>query len=634
MFRTLKERIVAVALALGLGLALAALSAQTSAALTVGAPAVQVLEGVVRAGDFAAYRLDGLKRGDRISGHLLGASGNLSPVLALVALPFDSAAFRQQFKKDTDKAVRAGDSLRAALDKLAAAFFLAWGAGGDAGYDAELNGTAPVDCEYKVLVAGEPAPVSGAEGGAEPSFGRFRLVLGLNPVAAISQDSRAVGAAFAREDLGINPAESQLQTITGELSPARPRVFWTLNTFDTGDTLSVRIENTDGKPPPVVRLLDFGQKILARSALDADGRTAVLSYEFKAPAEEFRLRLSGDEESFGAFRVKLGNNVGAAERVGEDHGAPVVRPPTPVTISIQLDQISSIAQRDGKFSVVATMRMQWRDPGYAFSPGSCKCNFKTFDLSGFRRFIEDRHLRWPEFIIYNLQGRRTNQGVLIFVDSSGTARYMERFSAALQAPDLDFRQFPFDSQNFYIHIDSIYSNERYKFISSPTKNALGSKVGVDEWVVSGFDTSTSLTDEMRSRFTFHIVTKRHLGYYIMKIFMPLMIILMTSWATFLLKDYNKRIDVTGAHLLLFVAFNFTISNDLPRLGYITFMDTILASAFVVGALLIVLNVYLKRRESAGRLEEIRHTDRVLLTLYPVGYFLPWLIAMIGFGIIF
>ncbi len=609
-------------------------AAPLGAANAAGAPAVQVLESIVDPGDLVGYRLKGVKRGDRIVGHLHGTSGNLSPVLALVALPFDAQAVLRQLKEGTDRAAAAGRDLREPLAKVAGAAFLAWNSDDETSYDAEMSAEIPSDGDFAVVVAGAPVPASGGVG-AESSFGRFRLVLGLNPTAALGQNSPAVGEAFARFSAEVSPLESRIQTISGELNATRPRAMLTLNPFDNGDVLLVQVEGTNGGLAPTIQLLDYGQKILATSAPTADGKTATLRYGFQAVAQEYRLRVSAGPESFGGYRLKLGSNLATPQELvsGADNGQPVVRLPTPVAISIQLDQISSIVQREGKFGVVATMKLQWRDPGYAFSPASCHCNFKTFNEVSFRHFVDERHLRWPEFVIFNLQGRRSNQGVLIFVESNGTARYMERFSASLQAPDMDFRQFPFDSQKFYIHIDSVYPSERYKFVPTPGKNLIGKQLGVDEWMISQYDANVGLTDDLKSRFSFHIEAKRHLKYYVLKIFMPLMIILMTSWATFLLKDYNKRIDVTGAHLLLFVAFNFTISNDLPRLGYVTFMDTILASAFVVGSLLIMLNVYLKREEAAGRLIEIKHADRVLLALYPIAYFLPWLIAMISFGIV-
>jgi hypothetical protein len=100
-----------------------------------------------------------------------------------------------------------------------------------------------------------------------------------------------------------------------------------------------------------------------------------------------------------------------------------------------------------------------------------------------------------------------------------------------------------------------------------------------------------------------------------------------SWATFFLRDFSKRVDVSAGNLLVYVAFNFTLSNDLPKIGYMTFMDTILAAAFVITGLTVVWNVLLRRLELGGQLDTARIIDAYTLWLYPFAFllviFLAW-----------
>jgi cell division protein FtsL len=79
------------------------------------------------------------------------------------------------------------------------------------------------------------------------------------------------------------------------------------------------------------------------------------------------------------------------------------------------------------------------------------------------------------------------------------------------------------------------------------------------------------------------------------------------------------VDAAGANLLLFIAFNFAISSDLPRLGYLTFLDTLLISAFLVTAVVLILSVYLRRQDMKGRANLVARVDRYVIIFYPLAY---------------
>jgi len=280
-------------------------------------------------------------------------------------------------------------------------------------------------------------------------------------------------------------------------------------------------------------------------------------------------------------------------------------------------------QRDENYGAVGDLVLEWNDPAYAFSPDSCQCSYKTFSPPQFESFLVQNGLRWPRFVFYNQQGKRWSQGEAFWVFASGMVQYYERFSATFQAPDFNFRKFPLDTQEFFINLECVDPEEDYGFTFFPKYTGLGKQLGEEEWYFTQHSTkvsSTVLADgSIYSRYSFQLLARRHLSYYIFRILIPLILIVTVSWVAFFLKDYSKRVDISGANLLVFIAFNFTIGSDLPRLGYLTLLDTMLIVAFAITALTVVFNVALKRLEDKGKTALTQRIDVYLLWGYPLFY---------------
>jgi hypothetical protein len=316
-------------------------------------------------------------------------------------------------------------------------------------------------------------------------------------------------------------------------------------------------------------------------------------------------------------------------------GSPLLKLPVQVRIGVKMQQITNVDQKSENFGVVASLMMEWHDPKLAFNTDECLCRYKIFKGDDFNRFASEKGIIWPDFTIFNQQGNRWIQNRIVVIWPDGKVLYFERFSVTLQAPDFDFRKFPFDTQQFFIRVDSVFPEEFIVFTDMEGYSEVGKQLGEEEWIITKFDThittETASTQRASSRFSFRFEAHRHLNYYIFRIILPLLIIILVSWFTFFLKDYGKRVDVAGANLLLFVAFNFTISNDLPRLGYLTFMDTIIISGFIVTSMTVITNVYLKRKEITGRGRVAEQIDKYGIWVYPFAYFASIIIGMLFFS---
>jgi len=605
---------------------------QTAFGMTEGKN--QELRGYIEDGVGIVYTINNLKKGDTLFLSMKHTGGNLDPLLGILKEPDDLHNLRNEAMR---LGKEPGLNLLEAANQFADKYFLVWDDDSGDGYNAALEYQVPADGTY-FLFAGSMLTNQFIHT-INPQFtsGSFHLVIGLNePLPAIRKPPADSDQIAIIDSTYIN-LRSHIQLLDQQLSAQKNFTFLYLKMLQPGDMFSARLEGEKGQPLPELYLGDIAGKPLVFGKVD--GSSISLDYQNDEVSTELILFIDGSPlmpitEEYN-YRLILGINARSGlHDVVEETGQPVVRNSSDVIIGLSIDQIVNVDQQSETFSIVASLQLIWVEPGLAFSPNSCNCTVKKMKLDDLISLANKNGLILPVFTIFNQQGNRWSQNKIVFLESSGKITYQERFTTTLQAPDFDFRSYPFDRQLFKVRVDLNIPTEIFTFkeVENPAE-PLGEELGEEEWmVIKHYSTIEEIPFDnnfKKSRFTRTFEVKRHLNFYLFRIFMPLFLIISISWVIFFLKDYGRQLEVASGNLLVFVAFNFAISNDLPRLGYLTLLDRIIITSFACAALVVLISVYQKRLEANGRMELADRIDNIVLTFYPLIY-----IAMVSLEIVF
>ena len=571
------------------------------------------------------FLLANLEPGDRLFVRIDPISGSLDPVIALVEAHVEFSRLEELYKEEVLDQVGADDEYQITFPKFADRHLGAWNRGG--GERGSLVFDVENDKDYLLLVFGADSWVAGEQ---VASFGDYRLQIGVNAPRAIEYEALAVGAVIAQP---IHDLHRAVQEFNGTFSNDDKPVTLPLTAIGAGETLFIYVETDDPSINPSVKLRDFGGRLLNHDNIRGSEHIALFQHTFPVEDQTPVLEVKGLNRTRGAvggdFRVLLGINTpevlqGQAATGGRD----LIRYPLPVTVGLRVDQITSISQKSENFSVVGQLDLMWVDPKLAFNPASCKCNKKIYSANNFRSIASEKGVRLPSYIFLNQQGKRHSQEATITIRPDGSTRWYERFSVTLQAPDFDLRRLPFDIQKFFVRLAFLESTRHFVFVTDPQFNLVGEHLGEEEWDITGWETNiveSGLRDK-HSQFNFVMHAQRQIMYYVVRIFIPLGLLIAVSWVSFFLRDFSKRVDVSAGNLLAFIAFNFTLGSDLPRLGYLTLLDQLMVIAFVFAAMMVIYNVIMRRLERTGLPEHLERFDSMLLWIYPLLYlFSLWIL---------
>jgi hypothetical protein len=161
---------------------------------------------------------------------------------------------------------------------------------------------------------------------------------------------------------------------------------------------------------------------------------------------------------------------------------------------------------------------------------------------------------------------------------------------------LELEKYPLDQQRLGILIEnSIYTAKDLVYTIDTQDSGFADTLAIQGWQVTGWK-AESLLRSYQSRFGdraaaldpysiahYELLIARPISYFLWKLLLPLVIVLVSSWGALLLnpKYVDMRIEIPVTALLTTVFLQQSYSFALPEVGYLVLLDKIYALAYLL-----------------------------------------------------
>jgi hypothetical protein len=312
------------------------------------------------------------------------------------------------------------------------------------------------------------------------------------------------------------------------------------------------------------------------------------------------------------------------------------RTPINVSVGLYLTNVVAIDESRENFEVAGFLTGQWLDPRLALT-GDPASNHSAEQEATRSFLMED--LWTPSIQGANTISFKTFQYSLE-ADRNGTVTYWERFDGVFSS-DFQLARFPFDTQVLRFDFQPFVSSASHiRFADHALPSTGISHQQNTELAAWHLQELRYTAEELPSdRFLppiqealFEIVVRRRSGFYVWKIFLPLLMMTMIPVVVFWIdvKEFDWTLKIPTTMLLSMVAFEFTVTRDLPRIGYLTFLDAVFLAgfAFCFFSVFEITAVYLLQKHGRRQLAVKLHSAGKWA--YPSAYFGVVFILAIGF----
>lgn len=304
--------------------------------------------------------------------------------------------------------------------------------------------------------------------------------------------------------------------------------------------------------------------------------------------------------------------------------------PVLADMGLYIEEIPEVNEIANTFTIEGRMDLVWCDP---------RLKYEDIGQGSFEIFLEEdaqeklNSIWWPDVTFVNeVEGRDIANEELI-IHENGTVEYREKFTVLLEAK-YDLYKFPFDKQTLEVEIESFAWDERYLQLHIEEEFVgFSDEYEILEWRTD--DVSTQIEEVMEvgdrspfSEFRMTIHVSRQFGFYVWKVLFPLVVLVIMCFAVFWMDDegLSSRLGVGFTGVLTVVAYQFIATGNLPKVPYITLMDSYITLSFIVMVLTIFQSILVSDYNKQDKKQLAFRIDKISRFMFPLVY-------IIGMGLL-
>ncbi len=293
---------------------------------------------------------------------------------------------------------------------------------------------------------------------------------------------------------------------------------------------------------------------------------------------------------------------------------------TEVIIGVFLADLNAIDDISQTVALDSLLTLQWTDERLKTFAG-CRYPYSAI---------------WtPEIQLSNSGTIRSRQTPQVLVGANGKVTTTVRYEGTVSSP-ANLKDFPFDERAINLQLISL-KHDAAELSFRMSQDWTGRRAGltVPDWTIGEPTAEVGELELPRvgrtvSTYDFQIPAARLGDYYIYKFVFPLCLIVMMSWAVFWIDPTNlgPQLSLAGTSMLTLIAYQFTVNDLLPRVGYLTAMDQYVLSSSLLVFLALVEALITGSLASRDRAATAEMLDRISRWVFPATYLLVILTTLV------